>query len=121
MILICKILSLFYLKMLYARLGFKTGPLILEKNFTIYISHNVFSLFRNYLPLKKDIALPLYNWNPHHPRMLLPSLVEISPWFSRVLISSMYFRYLLIIMPPGSNIGGHIVFVLYVILSFIGV
>ena len=31
---------------------------------------SVFSLFRNYLPLEKGVALHLSNLNPRHPRML---------------------------------------------------
>ena len=40
---------------------------------------NVFSLFRNYPPWKRVEPFIWTNFNPHHPRMLVPSLVEIGP------------------------------------------
>ena len=40
---------------------------------------NVFSLFRNYLPLGKEGGLHLYIWIPFTQRCFVPSLVEIGP------------------------------------------
>ena len=69
---------------------------------------NIFSLFRNYLPLEKGRALHLKkNLNPLHPRMLCAKFGW--NWLSGsgeedFLISSMYFHYFVIISPwkrPG--------------------
>ena len=71
-----------------------------EEDFLNFV--NVFSLFRNYLPLEKDGALhlnELANLNPFTQGCFVPSLVEIGPVVLEkkdFLISSMYFQYFII-------------------------
>ena len=52
------------------------GPVVLEKKIFNFI--NVFSLFRNYLPLEKGGVLHLNKLEPIHQRMLC-ALVETGP------------------------------------------
>ena len=63
----------------------KIGSMFLEKRIFFYFV-NVFSLFRNYIPLEKRRTLYLTNLNPFLPRMLCAIL-------------SMYFWYFVIISP----------------------
>ena len=61
---------------------------------------NVFSLFRNYLPLEKGVALHMNKFESPSPNgCIVPSLVEIGPMVLEkfFLISSMYFSYFVII------------------------
>ena len=62
---------------------------------------NVFSLFRNYLPLEKSGAFIWTNLNPLHPRMLWPKFGWNWPSGSGedFLLLSMYFHYSVIISP----------------------
>ena len=62
---------------------------------------NVFSLFRNYLPLEEGRALHLNKTNPLHPRMLCAKLGWnwLSGSWEDFLITSIYFLYFVIISP----------------------
>ena len=147
MVLICKTLSPFYLRMLYAKFGLnwpissgeeffifchyiylailwlsplEKGPflwinwnphhpkmlcakfgwnwLIDSGEFYFKISVNVFTLFRNYLPLEKGVTLYFNKFESPLPREALCQVwLKLTQWFYRFLISSMYFRYFLII------------------------
>ena len=69
---------------------------------------NVFSLFRNYLPLEKGWALQFeQTWILMTQKGIVPSLVEIGPVVLEkkfFLILSMYFRYFFI-SPLGKGWG----------------
>ena len=51
-----------------------------EEDFLIFV--NVFSLFRNYLPLEKSVNLHLIKLKPPSPRMLCAKL-KLAQWFWR--------------------------------------
>ena len=59
------------------RVWLKLVQWFLRRRFLNFV--NVFSQFRNYLPLEKGVALYFPNLNPIHPRMLCVELVEIGP------------------------------------------
>ena len=68
MVLICKTLSSFYLRMFYAKFGLN-WPISFEEEF-LYIY-----IFRQYIfviisPWKRTWPFLWTNWNPHHQRML---------------------------------------------------
>ena len=86
-------------KMLCAKFGWNllSGSGEEDLNFV-----NVFSLFRNYHPWKKVGPFIWTNLNPLHPRMLCAKFRWNWPSCSGeedFLISSMYFRYFIIISP----------------------
>ena len=54
------------------------GPVVLDKKIFFYFVY-VFSLFRNYLPLEKGLALHLNKLESSSPRDALCCLVEIGP------------------------------------------
>ena len=75
------------------------GHVILERK--IFFNFvNEFSLFRDYLPLEKGGALHLNKFESPSPKNALCQVwLKLAKWFlrRRFLISSMYFRYVLII------------------------
>ena len=63
---------------------------------------NVFSLFRNYLPLEKGAALHLNKFESPSPKDAFCQVwLKLAQWFWRrnILNTSMYFRYFVIISP----------------------
>ena len=82
---------------IYAKFGWK-GPMVLQKK--IFWFRPCILLFRNYLPLEKDVALRLNKLESHSPKDGLCQVwlkLAIWSWRRRFWISSMYFRYFVII------------------------
>ena len=102
MILICKTLSPFYQRMLYAKIGLNWPISSGKKNLIYFV--NIFSVFRDYLPLKKDMALPLNKLESSSPKdalcqvwLKLASLL----WGKNFFFTSlpMYLHFFVIISP----------------------
>ena len=88
-----------YPRMLWTKFGWN-WPSGFGEDFFNFV--NVFSLFRNYLPLEKGGPFIWTNLNPLHPRMLCAKFG--CNWLSGseeedFLISLMYFRFFVIISP----------------------
>ena len=87
--------------MIYAKFGFNWPISYGEEFFFLYFV-NIFLLFRDYLPLKKDMTLPL-NKSPSPKDALCQVWLKVTWWFWRkyffLKTSSMYFHFFLIIYP----------------------
>ena len=83
------------------KVGLKFANWFWRRRFFTFV--NVFSLFRNYLPLEVDRVLHLNKLgSPCNQGCFVPSLVEIGPAVLEKkisLISWMYFRYFVFISP----------------------
>ena len=77
------------------------GPVVLEKKIFNFI--NVFSLFRNYLPLEKGVVLHLNKLESFSSKETLCQVwLKLAQWFFRrrfFYFVSLYFGYFLIISP----------------------
>ena len=106
MVFICKILSPFYLRLLYAKFGLNC-PLIPQKNYIyIYVLLCVVSLF---LWKKLSWLFPLEKWHglsfeqtgiPNTHICFVPSLVEIDQLvLEKINTPSMYLHFFVVISP----------------------
>ena len=92
--LICKTMSPFYLRMLYAKFGLNWAISSGEEEY-LYFAYfvNIFSLFRDYLPLKKGMVLPLNILeSPSHKD-------ELTSWFCMEKIHFLKLDFFVIIFP----------------------
>ena len=84
LVLICKTLSPFYLRMLYAKFGLN-WPISFGKIFFLYISSLYVRYFVSILPLKKDMALPLIKLESPLPKDALCQVwLKLASWFQGI-------------------------------------
>ena len=84
-----------YPRMLCAKFGWNKA---VDSGEFFLNSFNIFTHFRTYLPLEKGVTLYFNKFESPLPKEALCQVwLKLTQWFHRFLISSMYFRYFIII------------------------